>query len=126
MATTYRLEKPTSPPNLDNIPRHIMNDRYAKAAEEELALMGTAEEGQGLGEPIPNRAKQLADSVFSLRLTKDEFKELRIAAEHKGLKISEVIRRGALEYARRDEDTPHAVAEVKKKVRELEDAIGRL
>lgn len=103
-----------------------MNDRYAKAAEEELATMGTAEEGLGLAEPIPNRSKKIADSVFSLRLSKDDFRVLQEAAEQKGLKISEVIRRGALEYARRDEDTPHAVAEVKKKVRELEDAVSRL
>jgi hypothetical protein len=103
-----------------------MKDRYVKAAEEELALMGTPEEGQGLGEPVPNRAKQLADSVFSLRLSKDDLRELQQAAERKGVKISEVIRRGALEYARRDDDTPRAVAQVRAKVRELNDAVSRL
>jgi hypothetical protein len=99
---------------------------YARAAEEELADFEAGKELEGLGPPVPNRAKKIGDSVFSLRLSKDDLKELQEAAQRKGLKISEVIRRGALEYARRDEDTPHAVAEVKKKVRELEDAISRL
>jgi hypothetical protein len=99
---------------------------YAKAAEEELALKDSGHELEGLGEPVPVVIKKHADSVFSLRLSKDDLGELQEAAQRKGLKISEVIRRGALEFARRDEDTPHAVAEVKKKVHELEDAISRL
>jgi hypothetical protein len=100
--------------------------KYAKAAEEELALKDSGHELEGLGEPIPNQSKKIADSVFSLRLSKDDLRELQEAAQRKGLKISEVIRRGALEFARRDEDTPHAIAEVRQKVRELDDAVSRL
>jgi hypothetical protein len=101
-------------------------ERFAKAAEEELALFGTGRELEGLGGPVTNRAKKVADSVFSLRLSKDDLRELQEAAERKGIKISEVIRRGALEYARRNDDTPGAVAQVRAKVRELNDAVNRL
>ena len=103
-----------------------MNNRYRKAAEEMDALKDSGRELEGLGDPVPALVKKNTDSVFSLRLSKDDLRELQEAAQRKGLKISEVIRRGALEYARRDEDTPHAVAEVKQKVRELTDAISRL
>jgi len=103
-----------------------MNDRYRQAAEEMDALKDTGREMEGLGDPVPARVKKNADSVFSLRLSKDDLKELQEAAQRKGLKVSEVIRRGALEYARRDEDEPRALANVREKVRELNEAVSRL
>jgi hypothetical protein len=101
-----------------------MNDPYKRAAEEEDALEGEVEEMAGLTGPVPARVKQNADAMYSLRFTRAEIRELREAAERQGMKLSEIIRRGALEFARRDQ-VPVA-EEVRAKIRELAEVANRL
>jgi hypothetical protein len=101
-----------------------MNDQYKEAAEEMDARKDTGHEMDGLV-PVQGRVKQNADSIYSVRFTKDELRDLRLAAESKGLKLSEVIRKGALDFARDGRPAP-AVDEVRTKVKELAEAVSRL
>jgi len=102
-----------------------MNDPYKDAVAEEDALKGTGREMEGLEGPVPARVKKNADSVYSVRFTKDEMKELREAAEAKGMRISQIIRNGSLAYARGGQSVP-AADEVRAKIRELAEAARRL
>jgi hypothetical protein len=101
-----------------------VNDRNKDAAAEEDALEGTGREMEGLEGPVPAIVKKNADFVYSLRLTGDDLAELQRAAARKGMKISQVIRNGALEYARKEESP--AAEEVRAKIRELAEAASRL
>jgi hypothetical protein len=78
-----------------------MNRRksYAEAAAEMDALKDTGHEMDGL---VPVRATVDPNFgiVFSVRFSQDEMEALHLAADTKGVKLSEIIRAGALKEAR--------------------------
>jgi hypothetical protein len=95
------------------------DELYARAAAEEDALKGTGREMDGLKGPVPAVVKQNAEAMYSLRFTRSEITELREAAERNEMKLSDLVRRGALEFARRDKSEPYFHA------RQLQRAIAR-
>jgi len=100
-----------------------MNRRksYAEAAAEMDALKDTGREMEGLT-PINVTVSPDVGIVFSVRFSRDEMKAIREAAEAKGVKISEVIRAGALREARGDQSGTEARKAVKAARKELEAA----
>jgi hypothetical protein len=66
--------------------------------QEAEAVKGTSREIEGLV-PVDLVVKQNADIVFSVRFTQDEMTQLREAAQRRGIKLSELVREGALAAA---------------------------
>jgi hypothetical protein len=82
-----------------------MKKTYAQAAAEVDAIKDTGAEFEGLI-PVEATIKQNADTVYSLRFTQAEMSKLREAARKKGVKLSELIRDGALVAAAQAQNQP--------------------
>ena len=100
-----------------------MNRRksYAEAAAEMDELKDTGREMEGLT-PVEMTVSPNVGFVFSVRFTQEEMKAVREAAEAIGVKISEIIRAGALREARGDQSGTESRKAVKAARKELEAA----
>lgn len=85
---------------------------YAEAAAEMDSLKDTGREFEGV-KRVNARVDPNFGIIFSVRFSQEEFAAISDAAKTKGVKLSEIIRAGALREARGDE----SVAETKKAVK---------
>ncbi len=101
-----------------------MNKTREALRREAEAIKDTAEEVQGLT-PVTGTIKQNADVVYSLRFTRNEMTQLRAAAEVRGMKVSELIREGALSAAARAHGQPSEREAALQKARQFVDAAAQ-
>ena len=75
--------------------------------------------------PVKATVKQNADSIYSLRFTREEMTRLRSAAAKRGVKLSELIREGALDAAAAAEEKPTHRDTAIQKARDLVSAAAK-
>jgi hypothetical protein len=82
---------------------------------------------QGL-ERVDVKVRPNADSIYSMRFTRDEIALLRTVVEEEGIKLSEFIRRAVLDAAerRRKGGAEAVVRQVQQQVRELAETVRQL
>jgi hypothetical protein len=79
-----------------------------------------------VGEPIKVDVSKPVRHVYSLRIGATELDELADAAEAAGVNLSVFIREAALNEARRRKAGKSATDEVRKKAKELAEAVSKL
>jgi hypothetical protein len=100
--------------------------------EEERRLDEAAEywehhmDDEPVGEPVKADVSKPIRHVYSLRIGAAELDELVDAAEAAGVNVSAFIREAALNEARRRKAGKSAVDEVRKKAKELAEAVSKL
>jgi hypothetical protein len=82
-----------------------MSKTRDKLRREAESIKGTPQELEGLV-PVEARIKQNAGIIFSVRFTASEMSQIRAAANARGVKLSELVREGALEAAARAQGEP--------------------
>jgi hypothetical protein len=101
-----------------------MRESYEEAVRKAEAVKDTEAEIEGLV-PVRARIKKNADTIYSLRFTSDEMTFLREAAESRGMKLSELIREGAMGAAARAKKVPTPRDEALKEARDLVGAAAK-
>jgi hypothetical protein len=102
-------------------------DKYEQAALEMDALKDTGHELDGLT-PITMTVDPNFGITFSVRFTQDEMDTLHAAANATGMKLSEIIRAGALKEARGGSSgamTARAVKAARKELRAAQRALEK-
>lgn len=95
------------------------------AVKKAEAVKDTEQESEGL-RPVRARIKKnVVDTIYSHRFTADEMKFLREAAEGRGIKLSELIREGAIDAAAKAQDVPSPREEALKEAREFVGAAAK-
>ena len=79
-----------------------------------------------VGPPINVRVAKNVKNVYSLRIGAGELDELVDASEAAGMNLSAFIREAALNEARRRKAGKSAVDDVRKKAKELAEAVSKL
>jgi hypothetical protein len=125
MAADYRLGKSIREKALGGALEEAghMSD-YAKMVREIEALKDTKGELEGLT-PVEATVKSKADTIYSLRFTREEMNRVRAAAAKMGIKVSELIRQGALQAAAAAQEQPSGRDTAIRKARELVIAAAR-
>ncbi|MPZ49819.1 MAG: hypothetical protein GEU75_11095 [Dehalococcoidia bacterium] len=83
-------------------------------------------EGEGLT-PVKGVIKANADSIYSMRFTREEIALLRSSAAARGIKLSEFIREAVMDAARHEGSVePTIVRRVQEQVKELAETVRRL
>jgi hypothetical protein len=101
--------------------------KYEIAAEEMDALKDTGHELDGLT-PVKVTISPNVGVVYSVRFSREEYKTLSTAADARGVKLSEIIRAGALKEARGDSSgatTARAVKAARKELRAAQRALEK-
>src|SRR5690606_18962499 len=104
-------------------------ERWKMKTREELrkeaeAVKGTEKEIEGLI-PVKARISPNLQIVYSLRFSEEEMSFIRNAAKRRGIKMSDLIREGAMEAAARAQEGPSPRDEALKEARELVGAAAR-
>lgn len=98
-----------------------------RIAEEEAAYWEKHMRDElALGEPVNVRVARNVKHVYSFRIDPDELDAIAEAAEAAGQNVSEFIREAAMREVRRRRSASPAVEELKRKARELAEAVERL
>jgi hypothetical protein len=101
-----------------------MMESREEARRKAEAVKDTEQELEGLV-PVKITVSPNLGIVYSLRFTRDEMKLLREAAETRGIKLSELIREGAMNAASQAQDKPSPRDEALKEARELVGAAAK-
>ena len=101
-----------------------MMESREEARRKAEAVKDTEQEIEGLV-PVRIKVSPNLGIVYSLRFTRDEMKFLREAAEARRIKLSELIREGAMEAAARAQELPSPRDEALKEARDLVGAAAR-
>jgi hypothetical protein len=119
------LGKPPGSADLGEGKRWIrMMESREEARRKAEAVKDTEQELEGLV-PVKITVSPNLGIVYSLRFTRDEMKLLREAAETRGIKLSELIREGAMNAASQAQDKPSPRDEALKEARELVGAAAK-
>jgi hypothetical protein len=97
-----------------------------RAFEETEAMFNSDNEDLSEWKPVDFRVAKNVKNVYSLRIGAAELDELVDAAEAAGVNLSAFIREAALNEARRRKAGKSAVDEVRKKAKELAEAVSKL
>ncbi len=100
--------------------------RVAMKQDEETRLVEEMESEQFLEglRPVRNVSKKPPRAVYSMRLSLEEAQEFEAAAKARGMTMSDFLRSAA--HASIAADRESALGEVRTKLRELNEAAGRL
>lgn len=101
-------------------------DLELQRAFEETEAMFNSDEDLSEWKPVDIRVAKNVKNVYSLRIGAAELDELVDAAEGAGVNLSAFIREAALNEARRRKAGKSAVDEVRKKAKELAEAVSKL
>ena len=101
-----------------------MRETYEEAVRKAEAVKDTEQEIEGL-RPVKARIKKNVDTIYSLRFTAGEMKFLREAAERQGMKLSEFLRKVAMNAAAEAQDRPSPRDEALKEARDLVGAAAK-